>query len=82
MTFIGTIFPGAGPGSGTLFNRRQHLRIARWGRVDVLASARHALLAMSAMVALAAVVLWSGLLRSFSLEYVASLFEHHASDDL
>jgi cytochrome c-type biogenesis protein CcmF len=42
-------------------------------RGDVLASARHALWAMTAMVALAAVALWSGLLRSdFSLEYVAS----------
>ncbi len=42
-------------------------------RLDVLASARHALWAMAAMVALAAGALWSGLLRSdFSLEYVAS----------
>ncbi len=45
----------------------------RRGRNDVLISARHALWAMSAMVALAACALWSGLLRSdFSLEYVAS----------
>ena len=42
-------------------------------RTDVLISARHALWAMAAMVALAACALWSGLLRSdFSLEYVAS----------
>jgi cytochrome c-type biogenesis protein CcmF len=42
-------------------------------RDDVLASARHALWAMAAMVALAAGALWSALLRSdFSLEYVAS----------
>src|SRR5579863_2238543 len=42
-------------------------------RGDVLVSARHALWAMTAMVALAAFALWSGLLRSdFSLEYVAS----------
>jgi cytochrome c-type biogenesis protein CcmF len=40
---------------------------------EVLASARHALWAMTAMVALAAAALWTGLLRSdFSLEYVAS----------
>src|SRR5579884_1310534 len=40
---------------------------------EVLASARHALWAMTAMVALAACALWTGLLRSdFSLEYVAS----------
>jgi len=42
-------------------------------QADVLTSARHALWAMAAMVALAATALWSGLLRSdFSLEYVAS----------
>ncbi|HEV3111897.1 MAG TPA: heme lyase CcmF/NrfE family subunit [Candidatus Binataceae bacterium] len=42
-------------------------------RGDVLASARHALWAMTAMVALAAFALWNGLIRSdFSLEYVAS----------
>ncbi|MGO9059474.1 MAG: heme lyase CcmF/NrfE family subunit [Candidatus Binataceae bacterium] len=42
-------------------------------RTDVLTSARHALWAMTAMVALGAGALWSGLLRSdFSLEYVAS----------
>ncbi len=42
-------------------------------RVDVLTSARHALWAMAAMVALAAGALWTGLLKSdFSLEYVAS----------
>ena len=42
-------------------------------RGELLASARHALWAMAAMVALAAAALWSGLLRSdFSLEYVAS----------
>jgi cytochrome c-type biogenesis protein CcmF len=40
---------------------------------EVIASARHALWAMTAMVALAACALWMGLLRSdFSLEYVAS----------
>jgi cytochrome c-type biogenesis protein CcmF len=45
----------------------------RMQRGDVLASARHGLWAMAAMVALAACALWSGLLRSdFSLEYVAS----------
>ncbi len=45
----------------------------RRGRGDVLISARHALWAMTAMVALAAGALWIGLLRSdFSLEYVAS----------
>ncbi len=42
-------------------------------RAEVLTSARHALWAMAAMVALAAGALWCGLLRSdFSLEYVAS----------
>jgi cytochrome c-type biogenesis protein CcmF len=42
-------------------------------RADLLASARHALWAMCAMVTLAVAVLWNGLLTSdFSLEYVAS----------
>jgi cytochrome c-type biogenesis protein CcmF len=42
-------------------------------RIDILTSARHALWAMAAMVALAACALWSALIRSdFSLEYVAS----------
>jgi cytochrome c-type biogenesis protein CcmF len=45
----------------------------RKGRGDFIASARHALWAMAAMVALAAGALWSALLRSdFNLEYVAS----------
>jgi cytochrome c-type biogenesis protein CcmF len=45
----------------------------RRGRSELLASARHALWAMAAMVALAAGALWSALLQSdFSLEYVAS----------
>jgi cytochrome c-type biogenesis protein CcmF len=42
-------------------------------RGDFLVSARHSLWAMTAMVALAAVALWSALLKSdFNLEYVAS----------
>src|ERR1039457_6345199 len=46
---------------------------ARRNAPDVLASARHAIWAMTAMVAIAAVSLWTGLLTSaFSLEYVAS----------
>src|SRR5579875_3330369 len=45
----------------------------RRGRSELLASARHAVWAMAAMVALAAGALWSALLQSdFSLEYVAS----------
>jgi cytochrome c-type biogenesis protein CcmF len=40
---------------------------------DLVASARHAIWAMCAMVTIAMLVLWTGLLRSdFSLEYVAS----------
>src|SRR5262245_12271827 len=46
---------------------------ARNHRPEFLASARHALWAMCAMVTLAVVALWSGLLNSdFSLEYVAA----------
>src|SRR6202050_4152622 len=46
---------------------------ARRNAPDVLASARHAIWAMTAMVAIAAISLWVGLLTSdFSLEYVAS----------
>src|SRR5215471_10687081 len=45
---------------------------ARNNRPDFLASARHALWAMCALVTLAVIALWSGLLSSdFSLEYVA-----------
>ncbi|HLH75747.1 MAG TPA: heme lyase CcmF/NrfE family subunit, partial [Candidatus Binataceae bacterium] len=45
----------------------------RRNRAELLASARHALWAMAAMVALAAGTLWAALLQSdFSLEYVAS----------
>src|SRR5579875_865690 len=43
------------------------------GLPDLVASARHAIWAMCAMVTIAMLVLWTGLLRSdFSLEYVAS----------
>src|SRR5579875_1855214 len=43
------------------------------GLPDLVASARHAIWAMCAMVTIAVIVLWTGLLRSdFSLEYVAS----------
>src|SRR6516164_1115342 len=46
---------------------------ARNQRTDFLASARHALWAMCALVTLAVIALWSGLLSSdFSLEYVAA----------
>ena len=46
---------------------------ARKQRTDFLASARHALWAMCALVTLAVIALWSGLLSSdFSLEYVAA----------
>src|SRR5271163_22330 len=46
---------------------------ARRNATDVIVSARHAIWAMTAMVAIAAVSLWVGLLTSdFSLEYVAS----------
>jgi cytochrome c-type biogenesis protein CcmF len=46
---------------------------ARNNRLDFRASARHALWAMCALVTLAVVALWSGLLSSdFSLEYVAA----------
>src|ERR1700736_6800754 len=46
---------------------------ARRNAADVIVSARHAIWAMTAMVAIAAVSLWVGLLSSdFSLEYVAS----------
>jgi cytochrome c-type biogenesis protein CcmF len=46
---------------------------ARRSAPDFVVSARHALWAMCAMVTIAIVVLWVGLLRSdFSLEYVAS----------
>src|ERR1700692_453597 len=46
---------------------------ARRNSTDVLASARHAIWAMTAMIAIAAVSLWTGLLASdFSLEYVAA----------
>src|SRR5580658_8360944 len=46
---------------------------ARRNSPDVIVSARHAIWAMTAMVATAAVSLWVGLLTSdFSLEYVAS----------
>src|SRR5215831_12686476 len=45
---------------------------ARQQRADFLATARHALWAMCALVTLAVAALWSGLLSSdFSLEYVA-----------
>src|SRR5579862_5784126 len=45
---------------------------ARCGLPELVASARHAVWAMCAMVALAMCALWSGLLQSdFSLEYVA-----------
>jgi cytochrome c-type biogenesis protein CcmF len=46
---------------------------ARSGRADFIVSGRHALWAMCAMVTIAVVTLWNGLLRSdFTLEYVAS----------
>jgi len=46
---------------------------ARKQRGDFVASARHALWAMCALVTLAVIALWSGLLSSdFSLEYVAA----------
>src|SRR5579871_5071300 len=46
---------------------------ARRNATDVIVSARHAIWAMTAMVAIAAVSLWVGLLTSdFTLEYVAS----------
>src|ERR1700733_2241986 len=46
---------------------------ARRNSPDVIVSARHAIWAMTAMVAIAAVSLWVGLLTSdFSMEYVAS----------
>src|SRR6516162_1914234 len=46
---------------------------ARRQRADFVASARHALWAMCALVTLAVIALWSGLLSSdFSLEYVAA----------
>ena len=46
---------------------------ARRNSTEVLISARHAIWAMTAMVLVAAVCLWTGLLTSdFSLEYVAS----------
>ncbi|HKF28858.1 MAG TPA: cytochrome c biogenesis protein CcsA, partial [Candidatus Binataceae bacterium] len=46
---------------------------ARQQRADFLASARHALWATCALVTLAVIALWSGLLSSdFSLEYVAA----------
>ncbi len=46
---------------------------ARRGRSELIISARHALWAMCAMVTIAVVSLWVGLLHSdFSLEYVAS----------
>src|SRR5579862_9578854 len=46
---------------------------ARRGATDLIVSARHAIWAMTAMVLIAAVSLWVGLLTSdFSLEYVAS----------
>ncbi|MFZ1889216.1 MAG: heme lyase CcmF/NrfE family subunit [Candidatus Binataceae bacterium] len=46
---------------------------ARRSHPEFIASARHALWAMCAMVTIAVVALWSGLLTSdFSLEYVAS----------
>jgi cytochrome c-type biogenesis protein CcmF len=46
---------------------------ARRGRADFIVSGRHALWAMCAMVTIAVVTLWNGLLRSdFTLEYVAS----------
>ncbi|MFZ0887978.1 MAG: heme lyase CcmF/NrfE family subunit, partial [Candidatus Binataceae bacterium] len=46
---------------------------ARRGRADLVASARHALWAMCAMVTVAVASLWSALLSSdFSLEYVAA----------
>src|SRR5580658_8028939 len=46
---------------------------ARRGSADFIVSARHALWAMCAMIAIAMAVLWAGLLQSdFSLEYVAA----------
>src|SRR5260370_50743 len=46
---------------------------ARRGEPSIILSARHAIWAMTAMVALAAVALWASLLQSdFSLEYVAA----------
>jgi len=46
---------------------------ARRGTPDLIVSARHAIWAMTAMVLIAAISLWVGLLTSdFSLEYVAS----------
>src|SRR5215469_2981352 len=46
---------------------------ARRGRADFIVSARHALWAMCAMVTIAVITLWNGLLGSdFKLEYVAS----------
>src|SRR5580698_4910970 len=46
---------------------------ARRNATDVIVSARHAIWAMTAMVAIAAVSLWVGLLNSdFSMEYVAA----------
>jgi cytochrome c-type biogenesis protein CcmF len=56
-----------------LYSIGANLYGVRKRRGDVLTSARHALWAMTAMVALAACALWTGLLNSdFSLEYVAS----------
>ncbi len=54
---------------------------ARNNRADVLQSARHALWAMTVMVALAAISLWMGLLTSdFSLAYVAEHSSRSLSD--
>ena len=62
-----------------LYSIGANLYGARRGWPEILVSARHALWAMAAMVALAAVALWTELLRSdFSLEYVA----HYSSTTL
>src|SRR5579872_6666884 len=56
-----------------LYSIAANLIGARRNSPDVLVSARHAIWAMTAMVAIAAVSLWVGLLTSdFSMEYVAS----------
>src|SRR5579872_228043 len=56
-----------------LYSIAANLFGARRGATDLIVSARHAIWAMTAMVAIAAVSLWVGLLTSdFSMEYVAS----------
>src|SRR5579871_5499320 len=56
-----------------LYSIASNIYGARRNATDVIVSARHAIWAMTAMVAIAAVSLWVGLLTSdFTLEYVAS----------